>query len=947
MLRLVALFLTVVTGFSGLVYEVSWQKYLATLLGSHSEATASVLGIFLAGLSLGYALFGRLTRRLTRRAAAQGRAPRLFLTYGVVEGGIGVYAFCFPWLFEAVRALSLSVPHGAGGLGFAFDVVLVALLLLPPTVLMGGTIPLLTQALSRDLEDATRFHALVYATNTLGAFAGALTGSFVLIPNLGLSGTMLWMSGLNLFAGVLFALFERGGAAVPGEDEVSGTAPRVEGLRLYATVGLLCGFALMVLQNVFIRLAGPALGSSEYTFATVVAVFVVCIAIGSFVVSALSRIPRLALLWNQLALVAYLGLLYLHLEEMPVWALVLRSWFGNTTADFLPYQLSVFAGFALLIGPGAILSGAVLPLLFHHLRRQVGDLGAVAGTLYSWNTVGSLLGALIGGYALLSLVDLHHVYRLAVAALAAGAALLALPLLSRTAAAATGGGLAVAVLELALLPGWNPAYVSWGLFRGRDHKDLPLASARAQARHMIENPQSPVVFHDDDPTATVVVVQTGEDETKSRSLITNGKPDGDTLGDYATMALAALVPALMVDEPEQAFVVGFGTGITVGEFAEMPSIRRVRVAEISPGVVDAAPLFDFANHGVTTHPKVEIVASDAYRTLMQSDERYDVIASEPSNPWVTGVEMLFSREFLEAARSRLTPQGVYVQWYHQYETDEEAVALVLRTYASVFDRVAVWYALGPDLLILGFNDDEALPTPEAVGRRFRQPAIREGFERSGITTLSAVLAHELMPVGVLAASRLDGPLHTLYRPILNHVAGEAFFRGALGRLPDITSGEVTALGMRNSLLRRHLADPAVDAARARREATEEACRLRKGLCLALLVEWKHLDPDSKDLREVVATINRSPGARLGGEIEPALLKRLVRLTTPTGSTARIPLFRANESMELFRWFNRYPAPFDPEALVSTWERCRGDEAACAEGLERARRLRLPERVGAR
>ena len=260
-----------------------------------------------------------MTTRLVERARRSNREPRLFLTYGLVEAAIGLYALCFPWLFGFVHAVSLSMPHTAGGLGFAFDVLLVAALLGLPTVLMGGTIPILTQALSRDLEDATRFHALIYACNTVGAFAGALVGSFVLIPALGLGGTMVWMSALNFIAGGVFALFERGAGRVPDEAETE--APHdVAGLRVYAFVGLLSGFALMVLQNVFIRLGGLCLGSSEYTFATVVAVFVLCIALGSFAVSLAPRIPGPTLVINQVALVAYLSFLYLHIEKLPLWA---------------------------------------------------------------------------------------------------------------------------------------------------------------------------------------------------------------------------------------------------------------------------------------------------------------------------------------------------------------------------------------------------------------------------------------------------------------------------------------------------------------------------------------------------------------------------------------------------------------------------------------------------
>jgi len=171
MLRWVVLALTAVTGFTGLAYEVTWQKYLAILLGADSEATAAVLGLFLGGLSLGYWLFGARTRSLVARARSRGRSAPLLRWYGAVEASIGLYCLIFPGYFELVRRASVQLPSGAGPLAFAIDVLLASLLIVPPATLMGGTIPILTQALARSLADATRFHALVYASNTVGAFA--------------------------------------------------------------------------------------------------------------------------------------------------------------------------------------------------------------------------------------------------------------------------------------------------------------------------------------------------------------------------------------------------------------------------------------------------------------------------------------------------------------------------------------------------------------------------------------------------------------------------------------------------------------------------------------------------------------------------------------------------------------------------------------------------------
>ena len=410
MIRLLVLLLTVLTGFSGLVYEVTWQRYLATLLGSHSEATAAVLGLFLGGLALGYSLFGSLTRRLVARAAHQNRPAPLLIVYGAVEASIGVFALIFPVLFGAVQALSFRIPHGSAGLGFALDVCLSALLVLPPAVLMGGTIPILTQALARSLEDATRFHALVYAFNTAGAFAGALAAGYWLVPSLGLVGVLHWMGGINLIAGASFLLLgalRPAQAAPPVAAARSDTPLRIAGLSSFAAVALLTGFAMMTLQTVLIRLGGLAFGSSQFTFSMVVAVFVLCIALGSFAVSALPRIPPVLLpaaLWSLLILLA---VLYRGADDLPYWDYELRALFRDQDAGFYPYFLAAFVGLLLLIVVPVALSGAVLPLMFHALRDRVGDLGDVAGRLYSWNTLGSLLGALIGGYALLYRELLH------------------------------------------------------------------------------------------------------------------------------------------------------------------------------------------------------------------------------------------------------------------------------------------------------------------------------------------------------------------------------------------------------------------------------------------------------------------------------------------------------------------------------------------------------------
>ncbi len=941
MVRTASLVLTVVTGFTGLVYEVAWQKYLATLLGSHSEATAAILALFLGGLSIGYRLFGDVTRRLVASARAASSSPRLLVFYGLVEAAIGLWALAFPWLFAGVRSLSLLVPHEATGAGFAFDVFLASLLVAPPAILMGGTIPILTQALARSLADATRFHAFVYAFNTAGAFAGALAAGYLLVPLLGLDRLLFWMATLNLGAGAVFlamGLPRREIVALePGEGP-----PRIEGLGTYAGAALLVGFAMIAVQTVLIRVAGLAFGSSQFTFSMVVAVFVLCIALGSFAVSLLPRIGRAHVVASHWLLVLACGVVYLNLDGAPYWAHALRTLFRDTDAAFHAYYLAGLLGLGVAIGPAVVLSGASLPLLFHQLRREVGELGAAAGRLYSWNTVGSLLGALLGGYLLLFWLDLHHVFRIAIGALALAAALLTARLYAspgRGVRGAVAGGTVVAVAALMALPSWSPELLTIGLFRSRQPgKSAYIGVDKTRA---IVEVKHPLKFHDDDPTTTVSVREEGKGPSLERSIFTNGKSDGSTRDDYTTMALAGILPALLADEHADAFVIGYGTGVTAGELAALPGARRVTVAEISLGVIEAAPLFDFANQGASRNPKLEIVRSDAYRALLRSDARFDVIASEPSNPWVTGVEMLFSREFLAAARDRLNPGGVYAQWFHQYETDDETIAMVIRTYASVFDHVAVWYALGADLLLLGFQSGDGPLDLERLERRVAEPHFAAALGRSGIEGLPELLAHELLPLGVVGAAGLEGPTHTLLHPRLNHVAGRAFFRGGAGSLPFTGSGPAARIGRENSLLRRYAARsggrlPEGVLARVAREA----CTHRADLCGALVGSWQRAAPVSPVRDRLVASAAQRQS--FGGPLDVRAPQRLSTLfDARLLGSERVPLLEARNATEAYTRFYSHAVPFDPRALVSVWRRChapRAPQAFCKEGLARAEAL---------
>jgi spermidine synthase len=907
--RRVGLFLTLLTGFSGLVYEVTWQKYLAALLGSDSQATATVLGIFLGGLAAGYALFGRVARR---RARSGSDTTRLLLLYGMVELAIGVYALCFPVLFRAIQSISHWIPPGPHGVSFAIDAGLCALLIGPPSLLMGGTIPLLTQALATNLHDSTRLHALVYGSNTAGAFAGALCAGFFLIPSLGLDGVMVSIGLLNLGAGAVFAAL---GSMAIGTAPMSAVAPATApepghdtpaAVASYASVALLSGFAMMTLQTTLNRIGALALGASQFTFSMMVASFILCIALGSFAVSALRRIHPILLPASQWLLVALLLALYPMIPDATYWGHWLRAGFSNDDANFYPFHLAVFGSVLGIFLLPLALSGATLPLLFHHVRGERGDLGSAAGRLYSWNTVGSLLGALLGGYVLLYWLDLHQVYWLATIALACGAALLTARASPNNGRTFGGAALAASLLIVGLQPAWSPYKLSAGLFR--DRTPLPYTRegpAKFFAEHRKLRSGDYVAYYNDDPSTSVAVFRYPDSSGVTvTAIITNGKSDGNVPGDYVTMSMLALLPALLAETPERAFVIGYGTGVTVGELTSLDQMKEVVVAEISPGVMEAARYFE-SYERAAANPKTRVIIGDAYRALLRSPGGFDVIASEPSSLWATGAEMLYSREFLEAARARLSPGGVYLQWVHTYETDSRAVGLVLNTFREVFEQVAVWYSQAGDLLILGFPDADFRIDLDELAARWSQRDFARAFRRIRIDSLAELLAHELLPLSVVHAADMPDELHTIAHPVLGPRAARAFFAPqSVEPLPIRLTLGVRASGARNSLLRRYRdrsGRPLSDTERV--SILGETCAHRSALCATLFAEWQYEDPDSPALAETLATARRS---KLASALTPRILDLLHRFYVG----AELPAdFDPVDQRAIYEFAYHHAAPF--------------------------------------
>jgi len=798
-----AYLLTFLTGAAGLIYQIAWQKYLARLLGSDSLATATVLGVFLAGLSLGYFVCGRLTVR----------TKHLFGTYGMLEGVIGVWGIGFPLLFRIVEAATRGWPTPSPGgrvlLGTLVGVVLMGL----PTLCMGGTVPMLTRGLSRSLDEATRVHARIYGINTAGAFLGALAAGFVLIRWIGLPATVRGAALINLAAAGFFvsygprlaAALAGGALDPPATRRPSRKKPRADVTQgsppvawaLYA-IAFLSGLYFMTLESLLVRITNLSLGSSSYSLALVVAVFVLAVAAGAFWVSRRSSISPSALWLNQTVIAVGLMALFVTLDKWPYAAHLLRIRLPHTLAGFAGFQLAAFCGLLLVLALPVGFMGATLPLVFHALKRNLADVGYRAGVLFAWNAAGNFLGGIVGGFLIFRFLFNGEVFLFALAlnVVTVGLASSWLPRRRRLAAAALA---VVTLVFIWALPFHDATRFTAGTFRLREPLEYSYDGAETFYREYYRG--RTILVYRDDPEGTFAVVENRtpaealaesfpglaasvmnnpfleQRGARPRSVMVNGKSDSSTWFDRHTLKLLAHLPGLLMERRARVMIVGLGTGVTAGEFALYPDVRSIEVAEISPAVAGFLPWFEDSTGQVQEDPRLTIHIGDAFQVIGRSRLRWDIIVSEPSNPWVNGVDQLFSREFYGMVREHLEPGGLFVQWLQRYATSDAIAGVVVDTLRSEFPHLRLFRAEGDDLLLASLEplDDAAF---DRVAELLQgNAALRESLAAIDVAGPEDLRALEQPELLERLSGKSDGKLETLDHPRIHYMSAQAHFLG--------------------------------------------------------------------------------------------------------------------------------------------------------------------------
>jgi predicted membrane-bound spermidine synthase len=728
------------SGLCALIYQVAWLREFRLVFGASTAASAAVLAIFMGGMGLGNAWLGR-------RA---DRHPRPLRFYARLELGVALGAAVSPLLIDLIGrvyiALGGQLALGSAGatlVRLALSVLVMGL----PTVWMGGTLPAAARAITSAEDPARRAVALLYGANTLGAVLGAALSTFFAIEAFG-TRTTLWLAcAINLLVSLAaFRLARESAAAntavgstpqkIPRQKAVSTASlpPPVPAGLIYAAAAAV-GFVFFLMELVWYRLLGPLLGGTTYTFGLILCVALAGIGLGSAAYARFFQERRVTLrgLAGVCGLEAVLLAFPLALgDRLALWTAELHA---ANTGGFSDEVWNWAAIAALVILPAALVSGWQFPLLIALLGRGNTDLGKQVGLAAAWNTVGAICGSLAGGFGLLPLLSAPGAWRAAVGLLVLLSLVLLLFSLGRDPdrrKALLPLAVAAAAVVFACAPGPTAVWRHSGIGAGRAR--LP---TKVNDLHQWQNAQRHMIVWQAEGIESSVAIAAQH----GLAFIVNGKSDGNALADAGTQIMLGLLGGCLHPRPRTAFVVGLGTGETAGWLADVPSLEHVDVVELEPALDEMARRCAAVNHDVLHHAKVRRIYNDAREVLLTSTASYDLIVSEPSNPYRSGVASLFTREFYLAGRKRLNEGGLFVQWLQAYEVDERTVRTILTTLRSVFPAVELWQTSENDLLLIGTQRPIEYPAGELRQRIAHEP-FQSGLLRAWrIQDLEGVLAH--------------------------------------------------------------------------------------------------------------------------------------------------------------------------------------------------------------
>jgi spermidine synthase len=685
------------SGATSLVYEVLWTRRLSLTFGHTVLAVSTVLTVFMSGLALGSFLAGRWSDKEREKLDKEGQSagpPRFLALYGKLEIGIGIWAVLSLFLLNGVEALYLNAARGGAGSGTLYAIVFLGsfMVLLPPTTAMGATLPVFTQLLVATRQDVGTWLSRIYGWNTLGACCGAGIGGFVLLPLFGLKIAVGVAAVGNLTIGVvaiqqakkLGLVPETDGPAESDKSDDRGDEMEQEqtsgGWFLPVAFGL-SGFAAMVYQLGWTRGLVLSIGSSTYSFAIILTAFLASLGLGSLIYKRLmaNRTPRvmhLAYLQFVIGLSGLMATVFIgKLPQLMVQAIpALNFEFGKILLfDFMICVL-------LMLLP-TLAMGLTFPLVTHLYTDKLSSLGKRLGEAYAANTLGAIVGSFLGGFVLVPQFGAQRaLFGAVVLNLLVGLALALASKGSKTVALVLAGVGAIAVV---FSPTWDPTQLSAG------------AGIYAKSENFLFEP----AYYKDGLSATVTV---GYNGPHAPYLKVNGKTDASVgLQDMAHQVLLGLLPVSLHPNPEKVALVGLGSGVTTAALVATKSVKEVQCSELEPAIVEVQEYFAPFTEHVLDNPKLHMSVTDGRTFILGSPQKYDLIISQPSNPWIAGIGNLYTEDFYRACVDQLEEGGIMCQWFQLYSVSEYDVSLVLATFYKVFPEGMVFQTGPGDVLLVG------------------------------------------------------------------------------------------------------------------------------------------------------------------------------------------------------------------------------------------------------
>ncbi len=694
---LVALF--VGSGCAALVYEVVWFQLLSLVIGSSSVSLGVLLGTFMGGMCLGSLMLPRLV-------SPEHHPLRL---YAFLELGIGVIGLAVLFAMPLVGGV-YTAWAGSGILGMFLRGIVAAICLLPPTILMGATLP----AISRWVETTPRgvsWLGFFYGGNIVGAVIGSLLAGFYLLRVYDVMIATLVAVGINVAVALLgLALakatrYEPAAATSEAEESEGASWP------VYVTIGL-SGMTALAAEVIWTRHLSLLFGATVYTFSLILSVFLLGLGIGSSLGSALARSikkPRMALGHCQLLLcLAMAWAAYSITVSLPFWPIDLTL----ASDPWISLQLDLARALWAML-PAAILWGASFPLALAAAAARGQDPGRLVGGLYAANTLGAIVGSLGASLVLVAWLGSQLALQLLIVFSAVSGLLMWVSggaggsedRFGMREAVSMSAAMGLVVLLALTVPGLQPGFVAYGRF-------LPTLGYTPN-----------VIYVGEGLTATVAV---SEESDGILNYHNAGKVQASSYPeDMRLQRMLGHLTTLVPRDPETFLVIGLGAGVTAGAVSINPDMERMTIAEIEPLVPEVvSTYFGVENYNVVDNPRVDIRIDDGRHFLLTTDQKFDGITSDPLDPWVKGAAALYTREFWQLAKDHLKPGGVVTVFVQLYESTEEAVKSEIATFFDVFPNGAVFANTvdgeGYDVVLLGQADPAPIDI-DRIQRRLDSP----------------------------------------------------------------------------------------------------------------------------------------------------------------------------------------------------------------------------------